>query len=219
MALDRRQLLASGFVVVSGAVVVVATFLPWAAYENRAIGTTMNYGSGSLGFLLCALAAAAVICAMGSVGYGSILLRGLAVAYGICSVVCSIVLSVARLVEANDAAAAHLGGIRTSRAAGANLAIIGSAVLVVACCMLPPVKSTLPSRSAEGGASRGLALICFLAGLVFGMLFLVIFVTKLTSLFSDVRAGLVMASLAVAAAACFRAAGRARRGPTPAEAS
>src|SRR4051794_6367564 len=113
MSRARRAIISIALTAVPGMFILGSTLLPWATYENRRIGTTTNYGAGSVGFLLGVLAIASVVCAVGGDWYGSALLRGLAIAYGIGCVVSSIVLSIVRLVDATNAASSHLGGSQT----------------------------------------------------------------------------------------------------------
>ncbi len=207
MADSRRTIGRAALVAVPGALVVVSTLLPWSTHEHRQLGTTTEYGAGSVGYLLTALAVAAVVCAIASDWYRSPLLRALAIAYGIGCVGCSIVLATTTLLDANDAASNHLGGSQTARAAGATLGTIGAAALLIACCVLPQI---------DAGGGRGTRLassLCYVAGAIFTAVFSLIFLTKFTSLFSDLQADLVMVVLGLAAYACCRAGGRLRRAP------
>jgi hypothetical protein len=70
--------------------------------------------------------------------------------------------------------------------------------------------------------TRALAIIYFIAGIAFGAAFLVLFVTKISSLFSQWFPALAMVAFAIAAFACFRASSERwraaeehRRVPTP----
>ena len=76
------------------------------------------------------------------------------------------------------------------------LGTVGSAALLIECCVLTRIEV------GAGHGDRVVAFLCYVAGAVFAALCSLIFLTKFTSFFSDVRADLVMVVLGLAAYAC-----------------
>jgi hypothetical protein len=141
--------------VLAGGLVVVAALLPWASYENRATGATTNYGAGTAGFVLAALALGAAGCALAGARDGRGPLCNLAVLLSAGCLVTAVVLAVTRMLTADDAASSRIGGSRTSYEAGALVGVVGAALLVLACVLLRQSRSRAgrPMATAPGQPS------------------------------------------------------------------
>jgi hypothetical protein len=121
--------------------VISATLLPWATHENRTIEVTTNYGAGAVGYVLAALALASAACALIGLSDRSARLQNLATVLSAGCLVTALVLAGSRIIAANDAAGSQVGGSRTSYEAGAVLAVLGSAALLISCFVLSRSRS------------------------------------------------------------------------------
>ena len=109
--------------------VISATWLPWATYRSAALVMTVE--AGRLGLVL-------VVCGAGSLGLvAGPLLWNRAHAYwlqlvlGCTALICSLVIALSSIADANRTADVRAGYSTTSYAIGAGLAITASVVLVV----------------------------------------------------------------------------------------
>ncbi len=121
----------------SGILVIVAAWLPWASRTNRATEVTTEFRSGAVGFVLVALAIAAIACSVRGVVATSMRLQSLACVLSAACFVTALVLALTRIKAANDAAVSSVGvGNRTSYEVGAVLGVLGSAALLTSCFVL-----------------------------------------------------------------------------------
>jgi hypothetical protein len=123
-------------IVISAVGVVVAALMPWAADESRATGVTTNYGAGAGGYLLAALAAGTVVCALAGVWKQSASLENVSVVLSSACLATAVVLVLTSIEAANDAAAAHVGGSRTTHEVGAVLGGLASLVLLISSVLI-----------------------------------------------------------------------------------
>jgi len=133
-------------VVVAGLAVVASTLLPWATYENL-VGTTTEFGSGSGGFLLAALAVASACCALMGWARRSAILHRAGIASAAACLVCAVALWFAAIVSANDASGA---GGRTTHVSGAFVGLLGSLGLLISCSVL---RRSVPDVQPQGATT------------------------------------------------------------------
>jgi hypothetical protein len=125
-AWPKRRLALAGDVVGSLLVLISAIWLPWATYRSSAVAVTFR--SGRLGPVL-------VVCGAGSLGLVAVslvwIIHWLQVLLGGAAVVCSLVIALAKIADANRMGTPVNGYSVTSYAIGAGLAIAASVTMVV----------------------------------------------------------------------------------------
>jgi hypothetical protein len=141
---------------------VSATWLPWATYRTATL--TMSFRGGRLGLVL-------VACVSGSLGLAAVSLAWnragvywLELSLGCIALICSLVLALAKIAEANQTANTHPGYSHTSYGIGSGLGIAASVLMVVASMTQlrsfrgsgqPKTHQTMLEAGSAGGSAGG----------------------------------------------------------------
>jgi hypothetical protein len=125
----RNTLVIAGEGLASLLLLFSSIWLPWATYRTTAL--VVNFTGGRVGLVL-------VACGAGSLGLAAVSLlwnradiHWLQLLLGCTALICSFVIALSRIADANQTAIAHPGYSATSYGIGAGLAIAASVVMVV----------------------------------------------------------------------------------------
>lgn len=126
----HRQGAISAIQLLAGALLIVAaTVMPFATYEDTSSHTTTTFRGGSLSAVLVVLAAVSIALAVVSLRQSARLLIGIQIAIGCTATVVSIVLALGKIRAANSVTA--INPSRTSYGWGSVVAVATSAALAV----------------------------------------------------------------------------------------
>lgn len=143
----------AGEVLASLLLLISAIWLPWATDRSTALAVTFTGDRSGLVLVACGagalgLVAVSLLWNRASVHWVQLLL-------GCTALICSLVIALSKIAEANRTAIAHLGYSATSYGIGSGLAIAASVVMVVSSVaqLTPSGRSERPSSGPDGGTA------------------------------------------------------------------
>jgi hypothetical protein len=127
--LGRNIRAIAGEVLASLLLLISVIWLPWATYRSTSLAVTFN--GGRFGLVLVACGAGSLGLVAVSQFWNRVCVHWLQLFLGCAALICSLVIALSKIADANQTANTHPGYSATSYGIGAGLAIAASVVIVV----------------------------------------------------------------------------------------